>query len=126
MDSKNTGKSEKYPFIKIDLSPDPNTNELISRILSRDKEGIDKFKVTMREKQLANPTDAKYWLQEALEEGIDLVRYLIESIHSYNTLLEEHKKLQQKHDDLKKSYEFMKRIWVKNLKNFGKVIVRSK
>ncbi len=110
MDSKNTGKSEKYPFIKIDLSPDPNTNELISRILSRDKEGIDKFKVTMREKQLANPTDAKYWLQEALEEGIDLVRYLIESIHSYNTLLEEHKKLQQKHDDLKKSYEFMKRI----------------
>jgi len=92
------------------FSPDPNTNELISRILSRDKEGLERFKVTMRDKQKADPTNAKYWLQEALEEGIDLVRYLIEAIHSYNTLLENHKTLQKKYNDLKESYDFMKHI----------------
>ena len=46
MDKKITGKSEKYPNNPIDLSPDANTNELISRILDRDKEGMDKFKIT--------------------------------------------------------------------------------
>jgi len=101
MAEKNTRKSKKYPDNQIDLSPDANTNELISRILDRDKEGMDKFKITMRDKMLKDPTNAKYWLQEALEESIDLSRYLINSVISYNLLNEKYKKLLKENKELK-------------------------
>ena len=101
MAEKNTRQSEKYPNNPIDLSPDANTNELISRILDRDKEGMDKFKITMRDKMLKDPTNAKYWLQEALEESIDLSRYLINSVISYNLLNEKYKKLLKENKELK-------------------------
>tara|TARA_R100001594_G_scaffold48794_1_gene81671 strand:+ start:4391 stop:4630 length:240 start_codon:yes stop_codon:yes gene_type:complete len=63
--------------------------------LDRDKEGMDKFGLTMRQKMLKNPNDCKIWLNEALEEAIDLPRYLIEAILSYQTLFEENKKLKK-------------------------------
>lgn len=52
MDKKINGKTSKYPNQPITLSPDPNTNTLISKILDRDKEGMDKFGLTMRQVML--------------------------------------------------------------------------
>ena len=100
MDQKITRQEPKYPDKPIDLSPDPNTNELISRILDRDKEGLDRFKITMREKMLKNPRDCIFWMHNALEESIDFSRYIIEAILSYQNLNEENKKLKKKIKDL--------------------------
>ena len=95
MDNKTDGKASQYPNKPIDLSPDPNTNTLISKILDRDKEGLDKFGLTMRQVMLKNPIDCKKWLNDALEESIDHSRYLIEAILSYQILAEENKKLKK-------------------------------
>ena len=100
MDQKITRQEPKYPYKPIDLSPDPNTNELIARILDRDAEGLDKFKISMREKMLKNPRDCIFWLHNALEESIDFSRYIIEAILSYQNLNEENKKLKKKIKDL--------------------------
>ena len=59
MDNQTSREEPKYPNKPINLSPDPNTNTLISKILDRDKEGMDKFGLTMREKMLKNPNDCK-------------------------------------------------------------------
>ena len=101
MDNKTDGKASQYPNKPIDLSPDPNTNTLISKILDRDKEGLDKFGLTMRQVMLKNPIDCKKWLNDALEESIDHSRYLIESILSYQNLAEENKKLKKQIKELK-------------------------
>ena len=101
MDNKTDGKASQYPNKPIDLSPDPNTNTLISKILDRDKEGLDKFGLTMRQVMLKNPIDCKKWLNDALEESIDHSRYLIEAILSYQILLEENKKLKKQIKELK-------------------------
>ena len=101
MDNKTDGKASQYPNKPIDLSPDPNTNTLISKILDRDKEGMDKFGLTMRQVMLKNPIDCKKWLNDALEESIDQSRYLIESILSYQNLAEENKKLKKQIKELK-------------------------
>jgi hemoglobin-like flavoprotein len=101
MDNKTDGKTSQYPNKPIDLSPDPNTNTLISKILDRDKEGMDKFGLTMRQVMLKNPIDCKKWLNDALEESIDQSRYLIEAILSYQILLEENKKLKKQIKELK-------------------------
>jgi len=101
MDNKINGKASQYPNKPIALSPDPNTNSLISKILDRDKEGMDKFGLTMRQKMLKNPNDCKIWLNDALEETIDLSRYLIEAILSYQFLAEENKKLKKQVKELK-------------------------
>jgi len=101
MDNKTNGKTSQYPNKPIDLSPDPNTNTLISKILDRDKEGMDKFGLTMRQVMLKNPIDCKKWLNDALEESIDQSRYLIEAILSYQILLEENKKLKKQIKELK-------------------------
>ena len=101
MDNKTDGKTSQYPNKPIDLSPDPNTNTLISKILDRDKEGMDKFGLTMRQVMLKNPNDCKKWLNDALEESIDHSRYLIESILSYQNLAEENKKLKKQIKELK-------------------------
>ena len=101
MDKKINGKTSKYPNQPITLSPDPNTNTLISKILDRDKEGMDKFGLTMRQVMLKNPNDCKKWLNDALEESIDHSRYLIESILSYQNLAEENKKLKKQIKELK-------------------------
>ena len=101
MDNKTDGKTSQYPNKPIDLSPDPNTNTLISKILDRDKEGLDKFGLTMRQVMLKNPIDCKKWLNDALEESIDHSRYLIEAILSYQILLEENKKLKKQIKELK-------------------------
>ena len=101
MDNKTDGKTSQYPNKPIDLSPDPNTNTLISKILDRDKEGMDKFGLTMRQVMLKNPIDCKKWLNDALEESIDHSRYLIESILSYQNLAEENKKLKKQIKELK-------------------------
>ena len=101
MDNKTDGKASQYPNKPIDLSPDPNTNTLISKILDRDKEGLDKFGLTMRQVMLKNPNDCKKWLNDALEESIDHSRYLIESILSYQNLAEENKKLKKQIKELK-------------------------
>ena len=101
MDNKTDGKASQYPNKPIDLSPDPNTNTLISKILDRDKEGMDKFGLTMRQVMLKNPIDCKKWLNDALEESIDHSRYLIESILSYQNLAEENKKLKKQIKELK-------------------------
>ena len=108
MDNNIKSKSKIYPHCKIDLSPDPNTNELISRILDRDKEGMDKFKLTMRQVMFKNPKDTLHWLHNALEESIDLSRYLIEAIYSYQILFEENKKLKKK---LKAAEEYGKMMY---------------
>ena len=101
MDNKTDGKASQYPNKPIDLSPDPNTNTLISKILDRDKEGLDKFGLTMRQVMLKNPNDCKKWLNDALEETIDLSRYIIEAILSYQNLAEENKKLKKENKKLK-------------------------
>ena len=101
MDNKTDGKTSQYPNKPIDLSPDPNTNTLISKILDRDKEGMDKFGLTMRQVMLKNPIDCKKWLNDALEESIDHSRYLIEAILSYQNLAEENKKLKKQIKELK-------------------------
>ena len=101
MDNKTDGKTSQYPNKPIDLSPDPNTNTLISKILDRDKEGMDKFRLTMRQVMLKNPIDCKKWLNDALEESIDQSRYLIEANLSYQILLEENKKLKKQIKELK-------------------------
>lgn len=103
MANKTTRQEPIYPNKPIDLSPDPNTNRLISIILDRDKEGMDKFGLTMRQVMLKNPNDCKHWLNNALEESIDFSRYLIEAILSYQNLHEQNKKLilQNKEKDKK-------------------------
>jgi light-regulated signal transduction histidine kinase (bacteriophytochrome) len=50
---------------------------------------------------LKNPIDCKKWLNEALEEAIDISRYLIEAILSYQILLEKNKKLEKENKELK-------------------------
>ena len=101
MDNKTSREEPKYPNKPINLSPDPNTNTLISKILDRDKEGMDKFGLTMREKMLKNPNDCKQWLNNSLEEKIDDARYTIEAILSYQNLSEENKKLKKENKELK-------------------------
>jgi hypothetical protein len=101
MDKKTKRKTSQYPNQPITLSPDPNTNTLISKIIDRDKEGMDKFGLTMRQVMLKNPIDCKKWLNEALEEAIDISRYLIEAILSYQILLEKNKKLEKENKELK-------------------------
>ena len=102
MDNKADRKASQYPNKPIDLSPDPNTNTLISKILDRDKEGMDKFKLTMRQVMLKNPIDCKRWLNNSLEEKIDDARYTIEAILSYQNLIEENKKKDLKIKKLEK------------------------
>ncbi len=101
MDNKADRETSQYPNKPITLSPDPNTNTLISMILDRDKEGMDKFGLTMRQKMLKNPNDCKHWLKNSLEEAIDLSRYTIEAILSYQNLDEENKKLKKQIKELK-------------------------
>jgi cell shape-determining protein MreC len=107
MDNKTTREEPKYPNKPIDLSPDENTNELIARILDRDKQGLDQFKITMREKMLKNPRDCVFWLHNALEESIDFSRYIIEAIQSYQYLNEENKKLKLQIKELKENNKLM-------------------
>lgn len=102
MDNETSRQEQKYPNKQIDLSPDPNTNTLISKILDRDKEGMDKFGLTMRQVMLKNPIDCKKWLNDALEESIDHSRYLIEAILSYQILAEENKELKKEIKKLKR------------------------
>jgi len=73
MAKKNSRDSKK--FNTSSLSPDLNTQELIQRILIRDKQGIKKFKTLMHQLD-KSPVD---FLEEAIEESIDKVRYLIEA-----------------------------------------------
>ena len=101
MDNKITRKKQIYPNKPIDLSPDPNTNELIAKILDRDKQGLDQFGITMRQKMLQNPKDCLLWMQDALEESIDFSRYMIEAINSYRILNEENKRLKKENKELK-------------------------
>ena len=75
MDHETTREKSVYPNKQIDLSPDPNTNTLISKILDRDKEGMDKFGLTMRQVMLKNPIDCKRWLNNSLEEKNILDEY---------------------------------------------------
>ena len=102
MDHETSREKSVYPNKQIDLSPDPNTNTLISKILDRDKEGMDKFGLTMRQVMLKNPIDCKKWLNDALEESIDHSRYLIEAILSYQILAEENKELKKEIKKLKR------------------------
>ena len=101
MDNKTTRKEQIYPNKPIDLSPDPNTNELIAKILDRDKQGLDQFGITMPQKMLQNPKDCLLWMQDALEESIDFSRYMIEAINSYRILNEENKRLKKENKELK-------------------------
>ena len=101
MDNKTTRKEQIYPNKPIDLSPDPNTNELIAKIIDRDKQGLDQFGITMRQKMLQNPKDCLLWMQDALEESIDFSRYMIEAINSYRILNEENKRLKKENKELK-------------------------
>ena len=59
----------------MSLSHDPNTQELISRILVRDQQGMERFGITMRD---LKKTPLQF-IEEAIEENIDLLRYLVEA-----------------------------------------------
>jgi len=106
MAEKSKGESKKfedsYPYKKIELSPDPNTNEVISDILTRCKQGMDKFGITMRSLMLQNPKDSLYWLNNSYEEKIDDLRYLKEAIQSFRNLNEENKRIKLENLQLKK------------------------
>lgn len=80
MDNKNTRHIKKYKHSQI---KDPNTRELIARIIKRDRQGRKKFKNTMRE---VNKNPAQ-WIEEAIEETIDKVRYLIEALNRLKKML---------------------------------------
>nr|BAR34724.1 hypothetical protein [uncultured Mediterranean phage uvMED] len=108
MAKDDTGKKQIYPYNKIDLSPDPNTNEVISDILSRCKQGMDKFGLTMRSLMLKNPKDALYFLNNSYEEKIDDIRYTKEAIQSFRNLNEEHKLLKIKYEKLKQENKNLK------------------
>jgi|TARA_R100001082_G_scaffold103073_1_gene73543 cell division protein FtsB len=108
MDKETERKTSKYPNQPITLSPDPNTNTLISKIVDRDKQGMDKFGLTMRQAMLKNPIDCKKWLNESLEEAIDLSRYLIEAILSYEILVAEYQILVEENKKLKKEIKKLK------------------
>jgi cell shape-determining protein MreC len=56
---------------------------------------------------LKNPNDCTKWLNDALEETIDLSRYIIEAILSYQNLAEENKKLKKEIRELKKTNKWM-------------------
>jgi len=112
MAEESKGESKKfedsYPYKKIELSPDPNTNEVISDILTRCKQGMDKFGMTMRSLLLQNPKDALYWLNNSYEEKIDDLRYLKEAIQSFRNLNEEYKKTILENKKLKKEIKELK------------------
>jgi len=69
---------------------------------------MDKFKLTMRQAMFKNPKDTLHWLHNALEESIDLSRYLTEAIYSYQIFFEEKKKLKKK---LKEAEEYGKMMY---------------
>ena len=73
MVKKNTGNSAQFDCSQ--LSPDLNTQEVVQRILVRDKQGIEKFKTLMHE---LDKSPAEF-LEEAIEESIDNLRYLVEA-----------------------------------------------
>ena len=115
MDKKITREEPKYPNKPIDLSKDPNTNEVIADILSRCNQGMDKFGITMRSVMLQNPKDALYWLNHSYEEKIDDIRYTKEAIQSFRNLNEDHKKLKIKYEKLLKK--------IKDLKEYNKMLM---
>ena len=117
MDQKTSRQEPKYPNKPIDLSPDPNTNEVISDVLTRCNQGMDKFAITMRAVMLQNPKDALYWLNNSYEEKIDYLRYTKEAIQSFRNLNEDHKKLKIKYEKLLKK--------VKDLKEYNKLLRMS-
>ena len=130
MANKTTRQEPIYPNKPIDLSPDPNTNELIARILDRDKEGLDKFGLTMRQVMLKNPKDCLHWLFNALEESIDFSRYIIEAIKSYQNLNEENKKLKKEIKDLKEYNKLLRDYGLYNYsrtssKQYGRHTIRN-
>jgi len=108
MDKKTTRQEQKYPNKPIDLSDDPNTNEVISDILTRCDQGMDKFGITMRSVMLQKPKDALYWLNNSYEEKIDDIRYTKEAIQAFRNLNEDHKKLQIKYDKALKEIKKLK------------------
>ena len=108
MDKKTTRQEPKYPNKPIDLSDDPNTNEVISDILTRCDQGMDKFGITMRSVMLQKPKDALYWLNNSYEEKIDDIRYTKEAIQAFRNLNEDHKKLQIKYDKALKEIKKLK------------------
>ena len=114
MANQTTRQEQKYPHKQIDLSDDPNTNEVISDLLSRCDQGMDKFKITMRSVMLQNPKDALYWLNNSYEEKIDDLRYTKEAIQAFRNLNEDHKKLKIKYEKLLKK--------VKNLKEYNQLL----
>ena len=59
----------------MSLSDDPNTQELISRILVRDQQGMERFGIKMLD---LKKTPLQF-IEEAIEENIDLLRYLVEA-----------------------------------------------
>jgi hypothetical protein len=59
----------------MSLSDDPNTQELISRILVRDQQVMIRFGIKMRD---LKKTPLQF-IEEAIEENIDLLRYLVEA-----------------------------------------------
>ena len=108
-ESQESKTNDSYPFKKIQLSPDPNTNEVISDILTRCKQGMDKFANTMRSLMLKNPKDALYWLNNSYEEKIDDLRYTKEAIQAFRNLHEQHKLLQIKYNKLEKENKDLKK-----------------
>ena len=117
MDQKTSRQEPKYPNKPIDLSPDPNTNEVISDVLTRCNQGMDKIAITMRAVMLQNPIDALYWINNSYEEKIDDLRYTKEAIQSFRNLNEDHKKLKIKYEKLLKK--------VKDLKEYNKLLRMS-
>ncbi len=108
MANETTRQEQKYPHKQIDLSDDPNTNEVISDLLSRCDQGMDKFGITMRSVMLQKPKDALYWLNNSYEEKIDDIRYTKEAIQAFRNLNEDHKKLQIKYDKALKEIKKLK------------------
>lgn len=80
MDNQNTKYIKKYKHSQI---KDPNTRELIARIIKRDRQGKKIYKNVMRE---VNKNPAQ-WIEEAIEETIDKVRYLIEALNRLKKIL---------------------------------------
>tara|TARA_Y100001937_G_scaffold28120_1_gene40591 strand:- start:651 stop:1007 length:357 start_codon:yes stop_codon:yes gene_type:complete len=108
MDNQIKRQAPIYPNTQINISKDPNTNELIAKIVDRCDKGMDQFGITMRQKMLQNPKDCLIWMQDALEESIDFSRYMIEAINSYRILNEENKKLKIDNDKKDKQIKELK------------------
>ena len=65
-------KTKLKQAIDGDITSDPVVNNVIKKIIKRDKQGMEKFGKTMAD----NTRPLNEWVKEAQEESLDFIHYL--------------------------------------------------